>query len=345
MTPDPPLATGQLAPHNVPQSVHISAILRGVASRRKSTLMVSLVLLLGGLGAAIFVPHAAIHAPLLVTTGVALLLAAFQHDEARRMKGSLKELVTSIAEQSKRQADIANGNLMYIRESMSTQYVGEHPIHMPEIAKLLGKATTSVEILCDVPGYGHYSARERYADYRAALERLANSNVKIAMAFYTKTLARRAAISAYGRSFDDISKAPEFIKHTANMEQPVTSAEDFYDLIVDKGYVRCYNHFDELPSSSVAIIPVYKPVQIYFWIIDGRQAVFSIASLGLKPSEFAFTTSDAKLIIVFQRLFDEVKQRAELITRFRRVLDEVKQRKLAASLGGQGAGGRHGAGR
>jgi hypothetical protein len=38
-------------------------------------------------------------------------------------------------------------------------------------------------------------------------------------------------------------------------------------------------------------------ISIYFWIVDGIKAVFSIPAISDRAAEYGFSTSDAKLIL------------------------------------------------
>ena len=220
------------------------------------------------------------------------------------MKKSLASLLKSISGRSAMQAEKLHESLTKITESISTQYVGEFPEHLPKITAILAKATKNVEILCDVPGYGHYSSRQQYFNYRNVIQKLAvTDKVQIRMAFYTQDLAKKAAVDAFGDDFAAIRKTDAFRAYRKTISREIKDIDDFYKLIVELDYINCKKDFEEI--AGIELIRIKEPVQIYFWIIDGLEAVFSIATSGLDPVEVAFTTTDTKFIAILQALLKE----------------------------------------
>ena len=220
------------------------------------------------------------------------------------MKKRLTELLESIADRSATQTKELHRSLTAITESISTQYVGEFPHHLPKITALLAKATRSVEILSDVPGYGHYSSPQQYFSYRNTIQQLAvTQNVNIRMAFYTQDLAKKAAVDAFGDDFSAICKTEAFRTYKKTNTKDIGSIDDFYKLIIELDYLNCKRDFEDM--AGIEVIWIKEPVQIYFWIVDGLEAVFSIATSGLDPVEVAFTTTDANFITILQALIKE----------------------------------------
>src|SRR5947207_2714352 len=50
----------------------------------------------------------------------------------------------------------ATRELVRVKESMSTQYIGEFPAFMSKIIELIEDANSSVSVVCDVPAYGYF---------------------------------------------------------------------------------------------------------------------------------------------------------------------------------------------
>jgi hypothetical protein len=84
-------------------------------------------------------------------------------------------------------------DLMTIKVSMSTRYLGRFPEYVGQIAELIDHAEHSLVIVCDVPGYSLFSNRKSWLDYERAVKNYhlkRNSYMKLVVLDATGRLAR-----------------------------------------------------------------------------------------------------------------------------------------------------------
>ncbi len=62
-------------------------------------------------------------------------------------------------------------DLQEVADTVPTRSVGIYPDYLSEIAQLVGRASESIKILCDTPGYGMFSNSRGFLEYLTALRR------------------------------------------------------------------------------------------------------------------------------------------------------------------------------
>ena len=206
------------------------------------------------------------------------------------------------------QANTTSRSVKDISEAMSTQYVGVFPYHVPEIIKVLGTARKKVTILCDVLGYGHFSAPRQYELYRAKIIEI-SEHVEISIAVYDNGYGQSALSEQFGDPFESIRDSLSYANYMSyrkidSSDQP-TSREEFFDMLTR----TAENHYKDFNVGSIAIDKVKKGIPVCFWIVDDRIALFSFPSKGISPLDVAFKTSDYSLIQVFKSILAEVTRK------------------------------------
>jgi hypothetical protein len=67
-----------------------------------------------------------------------------------------------------------------VAKDLPTRSIGSFPGYLPEIARLVDRATERITILCDTPGYGMFSNSRAFSEYLAALRRkIDDSDVRV----------------------------------------------------------------------------------------------------------------------------------------------------------------------
>jgi hypothetical protein len=191
-------------------------------------------------------------------------------------------------------------NLHTIQGSISTRYLAEFPFFIPDIVKLIKEARKEVDIFCDIPAYGQFSARSDWIQYSQALESL-NENVMITMT----CLNPERRVSFYHEQFlQDITweswrEGPvnkERLKHLLAAKHSketinTLTEEAFVEFLEDTNRLMIKT---DLARADVREIEAFMPT--YFWLVDGTDAIFSIPSFYEEHSEYGFITTDQKLI-------------------------------------------------
>jgi len=252
---------------------------------------------------------------------VAVILAILEMNRMRQVAESVSSQnaqMRDVAESTQRQhasmqeiadyAQLQNEMMREIAGSMSTRYVGKFPDHLSEVISLINTAKKSLRILCDVPGYCHFSIPNEFLKYKAAIDNRAATGVKVEAAFLDKTHARHANKEQLGtwnrvRTSDTYKRYISLFRIPED-EQPKT-AEAFLDHLGE-------NYDTHLESFRMRPFEVHmvrrSNLPMYFWIVDDRLAVFSFPSLSVQPPEVAFKTSDRDLLNIMERIWQEATQ-------------------------------------
>lgn len=216
--------------------------------------------------------------------------------------------------------------LLGFSESVQTQYVGEFPAYMSELVKMLAAKAAApdrpreVKIMCDIPGYGHYTSDQEAKEYYAALMRLVARSVPVEVTVYDEPKERQAINKQfssteqvpYTPSLDLLLKGYDWsdelgkliaLKQRRKVRQgddiagEVITPDRFRDLLFTE-YQRQRRDFR---NNHVLVKEVRETMPVYFWIVDNT-AFFAFAGLRVKPNSVAFKTEDRNLIEIFKSI-------------------------------------------
>jgi len=225
---------------------------------------------------------------------VALLLGIGHLFEIRAQKKRLAEQSKDI----RRLGKISKDHDIILR-ALSTRRLGQFPDYMTPIAELIEKAEREIVILCDFPAYGSFSAPQEFLRYRHALEQKISE----------EKIVRVTCLDADGRKALTYEQFPEpkweewrsrqkkrlraFLHfHGSEADADDLSIEQFA-MLLEQEDVRVLD--ESLLHADKAFINAHLP--LYFWLIDGKAAIFSIPSFTEKATEHGFFTLDEHLIL------------------------------------------------
>jgi hypothetical protein len=205
------------------------------------------------------------------------------------------------------------GGLEEIRESLPTQPLGEFPLYLRDIVRLVQQAKQKITIFCDVPAYGVFSDPDEFLKYTFALEERASHDVQLTIACLKTDLRVRKTDQEFTKpNWEEWKKDErnlEHIKRLLNHHGLKTQPSD-----VTRGELvklLCAVDNDTLEHTFAAATQVLLPVSIplYFWLVDDTFAVFAIPSYHDRAIEHGFYTQDPWLIQglrdIHDRYFDE----------------------------------------
>jgi hypothetical protein len=189
--------------------------------------------------------------------------------------------------------------IRHASKSLSTRYLGKFPFFLPEINEVLASARNEVVIFCDFPGYGGFTDPTHALEYRQILERQIQRGLTVELTCMNEEHRRKYSSEQLTESqWEDWLKQPlnrdragafvtahvgAIIAHSITFAQLHETLEN-----VDRSILTQVFH------DRAAQLPIDMP--IYFWIADGRVAVFSIPALSDEAQEYGFRTSDHALI-------------------------------------------------
>ena len=197
-----------------------------------------------------------------------------------------------------------------IQRSLSTRYIGKFPDHIKEIISLVERAAHSVVIVCDCPAYCNFTKHDDFESYRVGLISKLHGRIK-SVTMICPDKAQRlqankqqfAAAVADWENWKKIGEKKEKIEillrehggkvKDASVDFDSLTLEQLFDMF-EADDLRVISEFH---GNNVYQVP--KEISLYFWIIDEREAIFTIPTLIDEAGEHAFYTADDKLITAF----------------------------------------------
>lgn len=198
--------------------------------------------------------------------------------------------------------------LTNIKKSITTRYIDEFPYYFPQIISMLAEAKTSIVIACDLPCYASFSDRINWIDYKHILETKAHKSISINMLYYNESLRNFLLMEQYSEIRtnwdiwkDDINNKNKVLQYLKSMNSKATINSfrftDFLELL-EKENTETIKTF----SNHIKMQEIDTNMPIFFWIIDGKQAIFAIPSNSKNFKTYGFITSDPRLIETFHTI-------------------------------------------
>ena len=214
-----------------------------------------------------------------------------------------------------REAKTHTGALIDIQRSLSTRYIGQFPEYFSKILELVEGAKQEIVIFVDLAGYCSFTDPKTFFAYRQVIERkLKRENVQVSLTCYTN--ARRTALFAEqffrsGESWEQLKRSSEqafraFLQaHYPKRDVNTLTQEDFVKLL-ESDEERFLN--DTFAGASVNETDAH--ISLYFWLVDGISAIFTIPSMSEATLEHGFATTDQKLIGALREMRDRYHGRS-----------------------------------
>jgi hypothetical protein len=236
-------------------------------------------------------------APLAV---IALLFAINQFRDARHLDHDTEIALARLTQVTSQLADLA--------DKTSTKYLGTFPNNMGAILEVASSPGRDLRILCDYPGYGHYSQPDDFDRYRKRLIAAVEGGVHVRMLYYSPDIARRMVTDQFSRNDWDAGKIqsrPAFVAYFKNHPgpgMPPNSYDDFVKALLDQQL----QYEQVFCMHGIEIRHYDAPSALFFWVIDSKSGVFSINSRDEKGREETFFTRDGKLTDAYVSIFDRM---------------------------------------
>ena len=233
---------------------------------------------------------------------------------------------TFLAQQQTRDAKRLSENIVSIYNSLSTRYIEVFPLFYPLIANLISKAKSKIVICCDFPAYGSFSDNKTWIIYRAAIESKLDEGIEVNIICLNQK--RRTSRIQEQLMFDDstwkewseknknkikaflCNRFPELAGRTP--QETEVKITDKFNSLTSVAFLGAFTDTDKEVVKNgfpkAILTEVDEPLTVHFWIVDGKEAIFSIPVFETKPTEIGFetnpteigfVTSDAKLIEAF----------------------------------------------
>jgi len=209
-----------------------------------------------------------------------------------------------------RDAKRSDRRLLQIDDALSTRYLGEFPDFITSIVKLLEGAKREIIILCDVPAYGVFTDPNNWTKYKSVIEQKLDSGITVSficvsherlLGLHEKRLSVLAPRWNVWRKENQSLLQAIYDRHILSVAPGNCTPTDLIDAIAKAHQKALDDVFSRGSVSQIDSVPA-----LYFWVVDGIEAVFSIPNVGQHPTEFGFTTHDPKLLEAFKGIHEDM---------------------------------------
>ena len=225
----------------------------------------------------------------IVLSLVAIFFALVQYLDSKRLEKHTQRTLTE---------------LDALVQQSSTKYLGAFPNNMDDITRVANSTRKELKILCDVPGYGHYSQPEKFDLYSKAIVAAAKAGYKVRMLYYSLDAQANTAMDQFNESkWDDIRTDKRFGDFFPNHpELPHDTYQQF-----TASLLKIQESYEAILCANGILIEHYNaPSALFFWVADDKTGVFAINSRDEKGREETFSTSDGKLTDAFSSIFERL---------------------------------------
>jgi len=190
-------------------------------------------------------------------------------------------------------------SLEAMKGAISTHYLTEFPGFMPEVIDLLRTACSSVLIFTDIPAYGQFSARHDWVRYSRAIE-----DLKDEVTLQLICLDHDRRVSFYHEFLQEKPwnewKGEPKNRERLELLQKARPGSFEIESLDEETFIGLLEETNQ--SMIQGALARTKPVEIrafmpvFFWLVDGTRAIFSIPALHEGHTEYGFSTTDKNLI-------------------------------------------------
>lgn len=193
-------------------------------------------------------------------------------------------------------------SLLSIADSLSTRYIGQFPEYLNTVVKIIEQASTEVRIIKTNPIQAYFTDPTSWVNYSQVIERKAQSGVTVSITTLSEQQRRNRLKLQFPKNNEEwleFKKKNELkLKHFLKFRFPKLQIDDinhesFIDLL-SKTQIELLNEAFRL--KGVNVIELDQPIHLQAWVVDAKQAVFTIQTLPLSTISHAFISSDARIV-------------------------------------------------
>jgi len=204
-----------------------------------------------------------------------------------------------------------------IESGMSTRHKGPFPAYSNDIVNIISDVKESIEIVCDVPGYGIFSTHSEWVKYKNKVwECIGDPNISVSIV----TLDHNARNELYEMFFPNDNVEWQELVRKESFASKLKIFSQFYmgnkavNEISFKEFMDAHKSEQdgllkkEFKHAKQYEISSHKEMPVYYWIVDKSSAVFAFRVLEEKENDFehGFVTTDSKIIESIRRIYDHI---------------------------------------
>lgn len=213
-------------------------------------------------------------------------------------------------QQIKQMGEMRNGlenAILDLKGDVETHYIGNFPDFIPRIVEILGEAREKITVFCDMPAYGVVSDPHGFKQYTKAIETKAKAGVEVRMLHLDGSGRAATRGIEFADSWGELGaqeRVAAFLD--AHRRELDGDPKSNFLALVESEQAETLEQFKEagVQTSETGLI-----MPLYFWIIDGRKAVFALTEFSEEAHEAGFWTRSEKLISAMEGIFERYDDR------------------------------------
>ena len=195
--------------------------------------------------------------------------------------------------------DAIREDLQALKAGSATRYLGVFPKNFDYICNGVAGAKQLL-VMCDWPGYGHFSKPDQFPTYQQSLVSLGRRARMICVARARRGELRERQFGNVEANWRRWLSDPEFVAKLQRLNgwRPGGDLNDFAKLLFQRQHV-----FDVSFASDIDYRLYDGVLPYYVWIVDGTLAFFSMydePQTDGRAVEHGFMTSDPTLVRTFE---------------------------------------------
>ena len=233
----------------------------------------------------------------------AIVFAIWQFRDSRMQESRMESLSKEI-----------ESRMESLSKEMSTHFIGIFPKNMKDINEVVARADSSLDIMTDFVGYGHYSAPDEFDKYRRKLQDLrSQKRLPIRLLVY----ARDKGGKLHDTQFTDDAFQKALRRHDwplvnfcqrFNGGKLPTSKKELDALLFRKQK----DYMKDLKDRGVRIRVTETEMPFFLWDEDDQEAVFSFLNEDQPGArEESFRTIDGSVVSTFKVRFCKLWNEAD----------------------------------
>ena len=231
---------------------------------------------------------------------ISVLLAVIALYSASRQHTEMKRQIIKLDDQLKQLDDI--------RRALTTRFIGRFPDYFPQAVMMIERAEKEIVVVCEYPGIGIFTTPPANLRFRQALVRKQMENIPIQITFLNSKWRRKVAEEQFSKTGDDWEEwkkgnrtlVTQFLKnYSKGISAEQLSRQDLLEILSMLDAKILSQEFDNIPY-----IEIDTSIPMHWFLIDGKEAIFSIASYKHRIDATGFLTSDQTIISALMEMSD-----------------------------------------
>lgn len=203
-------------------------------------------------------------------------------------------------------------DLINIRNSLSTRYLGGLPDYYPQVIEQIKSAKKSIEILCDFPAYGCFTHPEYWLAYHHELQNKRINKVHIHIKCQDEEFRIKADAEFFRqmrRDWGEWLVEPKNRAQLRNFLDCMSYENQHVDELTEDKFDEIIKEADRLMfkdcfAGKGSVSEVEAIIRLDYWIIDKYRAIFAFTNYAHGSSRSGFFTTDQKLISALKDIGD-----------------------------------------